>query len=181
MDPRRRADAVFDYAFLTTGGPRVPIHGGAIAVARRRRRMRRGLEPRRNDAQRATISITVNYTGFREFRPGSARCGAVKRDGKRIASVAMRNRHAAEFWPGSARLIADALVNHGATTCCTTHSSSGIAIIAGYSRLRWHRRDRRRYREDSLLCFLDPVSGRSRLGPPNSRLVRSQSFARFLV
>jgi uncharacterized protein (TIGR00369 family) len=94
----------FDLRILNEGGPRAPVHGGAIAaladVAACAAVWSLAVTTRT-----ATISIAVNYTGFavNSDLVGRAR---VRRTGKRIASVAV------EIADASGALIADALVTY---------------------------------------------------------------------
>jgi uncharacterized protein (TIGR00369 family) len=94
----------FDLRILNEGGPRAPIHGGAVAalvdVA-----ACAAVWSLAETTRSATISITVNYTGFAVNSDLIARA-RVKRAGKRIASVAV------EVFDASSALIADALVTY---------------------------------------------------------------------
>jgi uncharacterized protein (TIGR00369 family) len=94
----------FDLRILNEGGPRAPIHGGAVAalvdVA-----ACAAVWSLAETTRSATISITVNYTGFAVNSDLVARA-RVKRAGKRIASVAV------EVLDASNALIADALVTY---------------------------------------------------------------------
>jgi uncharacterized protein (TIGR00369 family) len=94
----------FDLRILNEGGSAAPIHGGAIA----------GLADVAACAavwsldattRTATISLTVNYTGFAVNSDLVARA-RVKRTGKRIASIGV------EIADASDALIADALVTY---------------------------------------------------------------------
>jgi len=89
---------------LNEGGPRAPIHGGAIAalvdVA-----ACAAVWSLAETTRSATISITVNYTGFGVNSDLLARA-RVKRVGKRIASLSV------EITDASGALIADALVTY---------------------------------------------------------------------
>lgn len=94
----------FDLRILNEGGPRAPIHGGAIAalvdVA-----ACAAVWSLAATTRSATVSITVNYTGFAVNSDLIARA-RVKRHGKRIASIAV------EVADASDALIADALVTY---------------------------------------------------------------------
>ncbi len=94
----------FDLRLLNEGGPAAPIHGGAIAsladVA-----ACAAVWTLAETARTATISITVNYTGFAVNSDLIARA-RVKRMGKRIASLSV------EIADASDALIADALVTY---------------------------------------------------------------------
>lgn len=94
----------FDARLLNEGGPRAPIHGGAIAALADVAACA-AVWSLAETTRTATVSITVNYTGFAVNSDliGSAR---VKRAGKRIASVAV------EITDGSGALVADALVTY---------------------------------------------------------------------
>lgn len=94
----------FDLRLLNEGGPRAPVHGGAIAsladVA-----ACAAVWTLAETVRTATISITVNYTGFAVNSDLIARA-RVKRTGKRIASLSV------EIADASNALIADALVTY---------------------------------------------------------------------
>jgi len=94
----------FDLRLLNEGGPRAPVHGGAIAsladVA-----ACAAVWTLAETVRSATISITVNYTGFGVNSDLLARA-RVKRVGKRIASLSV------EITDASGALIADALVTY---------------------------------------------------------------------
>jgi len=94
----------FDLRLLNDGGPAAPIHGGAIAsladVA-----ACAAVWSLAETTRTATISLTVNYTGFAVNSDLIARA-RVKRTGKRIASIAV------EIADASDALIADALVTY---------------------------------------------------------------------
>jgi len=94
----------FDLRLLNEGGPRAPVHGGAIAsladVA-----ACAAVWTLAQTVRTATISITVNYTGFAVNSDLTARA-RVKRMGKRIASLSV------EIADASDALIADALVTY---------------------------------------------------------------------
>jgi uncharacterized protein (TIGR00369 family) len=94
----------FSLRILNEGGPRAPIHGGAIAalvdVA-----ACAAIWSLPQTTRSATVSITVNYTGFAVNSDLSAHA-KVKRAGKRIASIAV------EVADTGSALIADALVTY---------------------------------------------------------------------
>jgi len=94
----------FDLRILNEGGPAAPIHGGAIAalvdVA-----ACAAVWSLAETTRTATISMTVNYTGFAVNSDLIARA-RVKRRGKRIASLSV------EVVDASDALIADALVTY---------------------------------------------------------------------
>lgn len=94
----------FDLRLLNEGGRAAPIHGGAIAsladVA-----ACAAVWTLSETVRTATISITVNYTGFAVNSDLTARA-RVKRRGKRIASLSV------EIADASDALIADALVTY---------------------------------------------------------------------
>ena len=94
----------FNLRILNEGGPRAPIHGGAIAalvdVA-----ACAAVWSLAQTTRSATVSITVNYTGFAVNSDLIARA-KVKRAGKSIASIAVEVLDAASV------LIADALVTY---------------------------------------------------------------------
>lgn len=94
----------FSLRTLNEGGPRAPIHGGAVAalidVA-----ACAAVWSLPETTRTATISLTVNYTGFAVNSDLIAHA-KVKRAGKRIASIAVEVLDAANA------LIADALVTY---------------------------------------------------------------------
>ena len=94
----------FDLRILNEGGSDAPIHGGAIAalvdVA-----ACAAVWSLAETTRTATISMTVNYTGFAVNSDLIARA-RVKRRGKRIASLSV------EVVDASDALIADALVTY---------------------------------------------------------------------
>jgi uncharacterized protein (TIGR00369 family) len=94
----------FDLRILNEGGPAAPIHGGAIAALAD---VAAGAAAwsLAETTRTATISLTVNYTGFAVNSDLIARA-RVKRTGKRIASIAV------EIADASDALIADALVTY---------------------------------------------------------------------
>jgi uncharacterized protein (TIGR00369 family) len=94
----------FDLRLLNDGGPTAPIHGGAIATLADVAACA-AVWSMPETTRSATISITVNYTGFAVNSDLIARA-RVKRAGKRIASVSV------EIVDSSDSLIADALVSY---------------------------------------------------------------------
>ncbi len=94
----------FDLRLLNEGGPAVPIHGGAIAALADVAACA-AVWTLAETVRTATISITVNYTGFAVNSDLIARA-RVKRMGKRIASLSV------EIADASDALIADALVTY---------------------------------------------------------------------
>src|SRR5271168_1885665 len=77
----------FDLRILNEGGPAAPIHGGAIAALADVAACA-AVWSLAETTRTATISMTVNYTGFAVNSDLLARA-RVKRRGKRIASVAV--------------------------------------------------------------------------------------------
>ena len=94
----------FDLRILNEGGPDAPIHGGAIAALADVAACA-AVWSLAETARTATISLTVNYTGFAVNSDLIARA-RVKRTGKSIASLAV------EIVDASDALIADALVTY---------------------------------------------------------------------
>ena len=94
----------FDLRILNEGGPAAPIHGGAIAALADVAACA-AVWSLAATTRTATVSITVNYTGFAVNSDLIARA-RVKRHGKRIASVSV------EIVDSSDALIADALVTY---------------------------------------------------------------------
>ena len=94
----------FDLRILNDGGPMAPIHGGAIAALADVAACA-AVWSLAETTRSATISLTVNYTGFAVNSDLIARA-RVKRTGKRIASVSV------EVTDASDALIADALVTY---------------------------------------------------------------------
>jgi len=94
----------FDLRLLNEGGRAAPVHGGAISsladVA-----ACAAVWSLAETVRTATISLTVNYTGFAVNSDLIARA-RVKRMGKRIASLSV------EIADASDALIADALVTY---------------------------------------------------------------------
>jgi uncharacterized protein (TIGR00369 family) len=94
----------FDLRILNEGGPHAPVHGGAIAALADVAACA-AVWSLAETKRTATISITVNYTGFAVNSDLIARA-RVKRAGKRIASLSV------EIFDASGALIADALVTY---------------------------------------------------------------------
>ena len=94
----------FDLRILNEGGPAAPIHGGAIAALADVAACA-AVWSLAETTRTATISMTVNYTGFAVNSDLIARA-RVKRRGKRIASLSV------EVVDASDALIADALVTY---------------------------------------------------------------------
>ncbi len=94
----------FGLQLLNEGGPAAPIHGGAIAALADVAACA-AVWSLAATTRTATISITVNYTGFAVNSDLIARA-RVKRTGKRIASLSV------EIADASDALIADALVTY---------------------------------------------------------------------
>src|ERR1700722_3205460 len=94
----------FDLRILNDGGPAAPIHGGAIAALADVAACA-AVWSLTETTRTATISMTVNYTGFAVNSDLIARA-RVKRRGKRIASLSV------EVVDASDALIADALVTY---------------------------------------------------------------------
>jgi uncharacterized protein (TIGR00369 family) len=94
----------FDLRILNEGGPMAPIHGGAIAALADVAACA-AVWSLATTTRTATISITVNYTGFAVNSDLIAHA-RVKRTGKRIASLSV------EIVDASDALIGDALVTY---------------------------------------------------------------------
>jgi uncharacterized protein (TIGR00369 family) len=94
----------FDVRLLNDGGPTAPVHGGAISALADVAACA-AVWSLAATTRTATISITINYTGFAVNSDLIARA-RVKRTGKRIASLAV------EIADASDTLIADALVTY---------------------------------------------------------------------
>jgi uncharacterized protein (TIGR00369 family) len=94
----------FDLRLLNEGGPTAPVHGGAIAALADVAACA-AVWSLAATTRTATVSITVNYTGFAVSSDLIARA-RVKRHAKRIASVSV------EITDASDALIADALVTY---------------------------------------------------------------------
>jgi uncharacterized protein (TIGR00369 family) len=94
----------FDVRLLNDGGPTAPVHGGAISALADVAACA-AVWSLAATTRTATISITINYTGFAVNSDLIARA-RVKRTGQRIASLAV------EIADASDTLIADALVTY---------------------------------------------------------------------
>lgn len=94
----------FDLHLLNEGGPAAPVHGGAIAALADVAACA-AVWTLAETVRSATISITVNYTGFAVNSDLIAHARG-KRTGKRIASLSV------EITDSSGALIADALVTY---------------------------------------------------------------------
>ena len=94
----------FSLSILNEGGPAEPIHGGAIAALADVAACA-AVWSLAATTRTATVSLTVNYTGFAVNSDLVARA-RVKRTGKRIASISV------EITDASDALIADALVTY---------------------------------------------------------------------
>jgi uncharacterized protein (TIGR00369 family) len=94
----------FDLRILNEGGPAAPVHGGAIAALADVAACA-AVWSLDATSRTATISLTVNYTGFAVNSDLVARA-RVKRTGKRIASLSV------EVIDASDALIAEALVTY---------------------------------------------------------------------
>jgi uncharacterized protein (TIGR00369 family) len=94
----------FDLRILNDGGPAAPIHGGAIAALADVAACA-AVWSLPETTRSATISMTVNYTGFAVNSDLIANA-KVKRHGKRIASLGV------EIVDSSDSLVADALVTY---------------------------------------------------------------------
>lgn len=89
---------------LNEGGPKAPIHGGAIAALIDIAACA-AVWSLAETTRSATISMTVNYTGF-AVNSDLVALAKVKRSGKSIASLSVQVFNAADT------LIADALVTY---------------------------------------------------------------------
>jgi len=94
----------FDLRILNEGGPRAPVHGGAIAALADVAACA-AVWSLAATTRSATISITVNYTGFAVSSDLVAHA-KVRRTGKQIASLTV------EITDTSDALVADALVTY---------------------------------------------------------------------
>ena len=103
-DGSARVRMPFNLRILNEGGPAAPIHGGAIAALADVAACA-AVWSLDATTRTATVSITVNYTGFAVNSDLIARA-RVKRAGKRIASLSV------EITDASGALIADALVTY---------------------------------------------------------------------
>ena len=94
----------FNLALLNDGGPKAPVHGGAIATLADLAACA-AVWSLIETTRSATISMTVNYTGFAIESDLIARA-KVRRKGKRIASLRV------EIVDDSGALVADALITY---------------------------------------------------------------------
>jgi uncharacterized protein (TIGR00369 family) len=94
----------FNLRLLNDGGPKAPVHGGAIATLADMAACA-AVWSLDETVRSATISMTVNYTGFATESDLVARA-QVRRKGKRIASISV------EIVDDSGALVADALVTY---------------------------------------------------------------------
>ena len=94
----------FNLALLNDGGPKAPVHGGAIATLADLAACA-AVWSLKETTRSATISMTINYTGFATESDLVARA-KVRRKGKRIASLSV------EIVDDSGALVADALITY---------------------------------------------------------------------
>ncbi len=94
----------FNLRLLNDGGPKAPVHGGAIATLADLAACA-AVWSLDETVRSATVSMTVNYTGFATQSALLARA-QVRRKGKRIASISV------EIIDDSGALVADALVTY---------------------------------------------------------------------
>ena len=94
----------FDLRNLNEGGPSAPVHGGAIAALADVAACA-AVWSLPETTRTATVSLTINYTGFAVNSDLVARA-RVKRRGKRIASISV------EISDAAVALVADALVTY---------------------------------------------------------------------
>ena len=94
----------FNQPLLTDAGPTAAVHGGAIAALADVAACA-AVWSLTETVRSATISMTVNYTGFATESDLVARA-RVRRKGKRIASLSV------EIADASGALVADALVTY---------------------------------------------------------------------
>ena len=94
----------FNLALLNDGGPKAPVHGGAIATLADLAACA-AVWSLIETTRSATISMTINYTGFATESDLVARA-KVRRKGKRIASLSV------EIVDDSGALVADALITY---------------------------------------------------------------------
>lgn len=94
----------FNLRLLNDGGPKAPVHGGAIATLADVAACA-AVWSLEETVRSATVSMTVNYTGFATESDLVARA-RVRRKGKRIASLSV------EIADDSGALVADALVTY---------------------------------------------------------------------
>jgi len=94
----------FNLRLLNYGGPKEPVHGGAIATLADLAACA-AVWSLSETTRSATISMTINYTGFATESDLVARA-KVRRKGKRIASLSV------EIVDNSGALVADALITY---------------------------------------------------------------------
>lgn len=94
----------FNLRLLNEGGAKAPVHGGAIATLADVAACA-AVWSLSETTRSATLSMTVNYTGFATESDLVARA-KVRRKGKQIASISV------EIADDSGALIADALVTY---------------------------------------------------------------------
>jgi uncharacterized protein (TIGR00369 family) len=94
----------FNLRLLNEGGPKAPVHGGAIATLADLAACA-AVWSLKETTRSATISMTVNYTGFATESDLVAHA-KVRRKGKRIASLSV------EIADDSGALVADALITY---------------------------------------------------------------------
>jgi uncharacterized protein (TIGR00369 family) len=94
----------FNLRNLNEGGPKAPIHGGAIAALIDIAACA-AVWSLAETTRSATVSMTVNYTGF-AVNSDLVAHAKVRRTGKRIASLSV------EVFDAAHALIADALVTY---------------------------------------------------------------------
>jgi len=94
----------FNLALLNDGGPKAPVHGGAIATLADLAACA-AVWSLKETTRSATISMTINYTGFATESDLFAHA-KVRRKGKRIASLSV------EIVDDSGALVADALITY---------------------------------------------------------------------
>jgi uncharacterized protein (TIGR00369 family) len=94
----------FNLDLLNDGGPKAPVHGGAIATLADLAACA-AVWSLKETTRSATISMTINYTGFATESDLFAHA-KVRRKGKRIASLSV------EIVDDSGALVADALITY---------------------------------------------------------------------
>ena len=94
----------FDLRLLNDGGPKAPVHGGAIATLADLAACA-AVWSLKETTRSATISMTINYTGFATESDLVAHA-KMRRKGKRIASLTV------EIVDDSGALVADALITY---------------------------------------------------------------------
>jgi len=94
----------FNLRLLNDGGPKAPVHGGAIATLADLAACA-AVWSLKETTRSATISMSVNYTGF-ATESDLVASAKVRRKGKRIASLSV------EIADDSGALVADALITY---------------------------------------------------------------------